>query len=218
MQTKFTALTPPLYDYLLAHNPPCDDVLRDLAEETAALGPVSLMQVAVEQGALLTLLARLLGARRAIEVGTFTGYSAISIARGLAPEGRLLCCDVSERWTAIARRYFARAGLAERITLRLGPAIDTLRALPSTPDVDLAFVDADKPSYLAYYEALLPRLRPGGLVVFDNVLWMGQVIDATDHSEDTEAIRTLNDTIARDTRVESVMLPVADGLTLARKR
>jgi caffeoyl-CoA O-methyltransferase len=218
MQTKFTALTPPLYDYLLAHNPPPDDVLRDLAEETAALGPVSLMQVAVEQGALLTLLARLLGARLAIEIGTFTGYSAISIARGLAPEGRLLCCDVSERWTAIARRYFARAGLAERITLRLGPAIDTLRALPSTPDVDLAFVDADKPSYLAYYEALLPRLRPGGLIVFDNVLWMGQVIDATDHSEDTEAIRTLNDTITKDTRVESIMLPVADGLTLARKR
>ena len=218
MQTKFTALTPPLYDYLLAHNPPPDDVLRDLAEETAALGPVSLMQVAVEQGALLTLLARLLGARLAIEVGTFTGYSAISIARGLAPEGRLLCCDVSERWTAIARRYFVRAGLAERITLRLGPAIDTLRALPSTPDVDLAFVDADKPSYLAYYEALLPRLRPGGLIVFDNVLWMGQVIDATDHSEDTEAIRTLNDTITKDARVESIMLPVADGLTLARKR
>ena len=218
MQTKFTALTPPLYDYLLAHNPPPDDVLRDLAEETAALGPVSLMQVAVEQGALLTLLARLLGARLAIEVGTFTGYSAISIARGLAPEGRLLCCDVSERWTAIARRYFVRAGLAERITLRLGPAIDTLRALPSTPDVDLAFVDADKPSYLAYYEALLPRLRPGGLIVFDNVLWMGQVIDATDHSEDTEAIRALNDTVAKDTRVESIMLPVADGLTLARKR
>jgi predicted O-methyltransferase YrrM len=218
MQTKFTVLTGPLYDYLLAHNPAPDDVLRELAEETAALGPASLMQIAVEQGALLTLLARLLGARRAIEVGTFTGYSAISIARGLTSDGRLLCCDVSERWTSIARRYFARAGLAERITVRLGPAIDTLRALPSTPDVDLAFVDADKPSYLAYYEALLPRLRPGGLVVFDNVLWMGQVIDRSDHSEDTEAIRALNDTIAGDARVESVMLPVADGLTLARKR
>lgn len=218
MRTKFTALTPALYDYLVAHNPPPDDVLRDLAEETAALGPVSLMQVAVEQGALLTLLARLVGARRAVEIGTFTGYSAISIARGLAPDGRLLCCDVSERWTAIARRYFARAGLADRITLRLGPAIETLHALPPTPDIDLAFVDADKPSYVAYYEALLPRLRPGGLLVFDNVLWMGQVIDPTDHSEDTEAIRALNDTIARDARVESVMLPVADGLTLARKR
>jgi caffeoyl-CoA O-methyltransferase len=218
MQEKFTALTPALYDYLAAHNPAPDPVLRDLAAETAALGPISLMQVAVEQGALLTLLARLIGARRAVEVGTFTGYSAISIARGLGPDGRLLCCDVSEEWTAIARRYFARAGLAERITLRLAPAIETLRALPHTADIDLAFVDADKTSYRDYYEELLPRLRPNGLIVFDNVLWMGRVIEPTDQGESTVAIRALNDFLAHDGRVESVMIPVSDGLTLVRKR
>jgi predicted O-methyltransferase YrrM len=218
MHHKFTALTAPLYDYLLAHNAPPDDVLHDLAAETAALGPVSMMQVAVEQGAFLTLLVRLVGARRAVEIGTFTGYSAISIARGLAPDGQLLCCDVNEEWTAIARRYFARAGLADRITLRLGPAIDTLQTLPAAPELDFAFVDADKTSYVAYYEALLPRLRPGALLVFDNVLWGGQVIDAGDRSEETTGIRALNDHVARDRRVESVMLPVADGLTLVRKR
>jgi caffeoyl-CoA O-methyltransferase len=218
MQEKFTTLTPALYAYLVAHNPRPDAVLRDLAEETAALGPVSLMQVAVEEAAFLTLLARLLGARRAVEVGTFTGYSAIAIARGLVPGGRLLCCDVSEEWAAVARRYFARAGLEDRITLRVQPALETLRALPSTPEIDLAFVDADKTGYRAYYEELLPRLRPGGVIVFDNVLWMGHVADPDDRSESTVAIRALNDLVARDERVEAVMLSVSDGITLARKR
>ncbi len=210
MQSKFTALTPTLYDYLVAHNPPPDPVLRDLAAETAALGPISMMQIAVEQGALLTFLARLLGARRAVEIGTFTGYSAISIARGLVPDGRLLCCDLSEEWAAIARRYFARAGLAERITLRIAPAIETLRALPRTPEIDLAFIDADKTGYRAYYEELLPRLRPGGVIGFDT--------DPSDTSDDTVALRALNDHLVRDERVDLVMLPVADGLTLVRKR
>jgi len=210
MQSKFTALTPTLYDYLVAHNPPPDPVLRDLAAETAALGPISMMQIAVEQGALLTFLARLLGARRAVEIGTFTGYSAISIARGLVPDGRLLCCDLSEEWAAIARRYFARAGLAERITLRIAPAIETLRALPRTPEIDLVFIDADKTGYRAYYEELLPRLRPGGVIGFDT--------DPSDTSDDTVALRALNDFLVRDERVDLVMLPVADGLTLVRKR
>src|SRR5436309_2420912 len=147
MHEKFTTLTPELYEYLVAHNPAPDPVLRDLAVETAALGPISIMQVSVEQGAFLTFLARILGARRAVEVGTFTGYSAISIARGLASDGRLLCCDISEEWAAIARRYFARAGLGERITLRVAPALDTIRALPRTPEIDLAFIDADKTGY-----------------------------------------------------------------------
>jgi len=218
MHDKFTTLTPALYEYVVAHNPPPDAVLRDLAAETAALGPLSLMQIAVEQGAFLTFLARVLGARRAVEVGTFTGYSAISIARGLEPDGHLLCCDVNEEWTAIARRYFARAGLAERITLRLGPALDTLRALPSTPAIDLAFVDADKPNYRAYYEELLPRLAPRGVIVFDNVLWMGQVLDPADTADATQAIRALNDSLVRDERVEAVMLPVSDGITLVRRR
>jgi caffeoyl-CoA O-methyltransferase len=218
MHAKFTALTPELYEYLVAHNPAPDPVLRELAAETAALGPVSMMQIAVEQGVLLEFLAKLVGARRAVEVGTFTGYSAISIARGLASDGRLLCCDVSEEWTAIARRYFARAGVAERITLRIAPAIETLRALPRTPEIDLAFVDADKTGYRAYYEELLPRLRPGGLIGFDNVLWSGSVADPTDTSDNTLALRALNDFIAGDERVDRVMLPVADGLTLVRRR
>ena len=218
MQEKFTALTPALYEYLLAHNRTPDAVLRELAEETAALGPISLMQISVEQGAFLTLLGRLLGARRAVEVGTFTGYSGISIARGLAADGRLLCCDMSEEWTAIARRYFARAGVADRITLRVAPAIETIRALPATPEIDLVFIDADKTSYRAYYEELLPRVRPGGVVAFDNVLWTGRVIDASDTSENTSAIRALNDFLVTDERVDLVMLPISDGLTLARKR
>jgi caffeoyl-CoA O-methyltransferase len=218
MAEKFVALTPTLYDYLVRHSPEPDPVLRDLRQETAALGPIALMQIAVEQGAFLTLLTRAIGARRAVEVGTFTGYSAIAIARGLPPDGRLLCCDVSDEWTAVARRYFARAGLAERIDLRIAPALDTLRALPPSPAIDLAFIDADKPSYRAYYEELLPRLRPNGLILFDNVLWSGAVADPADRSENTEAIRALNDFVARDERVESVMLPIADGLTIARKR
>ena len=218
MHEKFTTLTPALYDYLVAHNPAPDPVLRELAAETAALGPISVMQVSVEQGVFLAFLARILGARRAIEVGTFTGYSAISIARGLARDGRLLCCDVSEEWTAIARRYFARAGLEERITLRIAPALDTIRALPRTPEIDLAFVDADKTGYRAYYDELLPRLRPGGVIGFDNVLWSGSVADATNTSADTVALRALNGFLVRDERVDVVMLPISDGLTLARKR
>ena len=218
MNEKFTKLTPALYDYLLAHNPPPDAALRELAAETAALGPISIMQVAVEQGVFLTFLARILGARRAVEVGTFTGYSAISIARGLAADGRLLCCDVSEEWTGIARRYFVRAGVAERITLRIAPALETLRALPQTPEIDLAFIDADKTSYRAYYEELLPRLRPGGVIGFDNVLRNGAIADPTNTTDDTQALRALNDFLVRDERVDIAMLPVADGLTLARKR
>ena len=218
MHAKFTALTPALYDYVLAHTPRQDDVLRDLAAETAALGPVSMMQIAVEQGALLTWLTRLLGVRFAVEVGTFTGYSAISIARGLTPGGRLLCCDVSEEWTTIARRAWTRAGLADRIELRLGPAIETLCALPESPRVDLAFIDADKTSYRAYYEELLPRLGPTGVIVFDNVLWGGSVVDPAKTDESTVAIRALNDFIASDPRVDAVMLPVADGITVVRRR
>jgi len=218
MQEKFTALTPALYDYLVTHNRPPDAVLRDLAAETAALGPISLMQISVEQGTFLTLLGRLLGVRRAVEIGTFTGYSALSIARGLAADGRLLCCDVSEEWAAIARRYFGRAGVAERITLRVAPAIETLRTLPATPEIDLVFIDADKTSYRAYYEELLPRVRPGGVVAFDNVLWAGRVIDPSDTSENTTAIRALNDFLVTDERVDLAMVPISDGLTLARKR
>jgi caffeoyl-CoA O-methyltransferase len=176
------------------------------------------MQVAPEQGALLTLLARLTTAKRAVEVGTFTGYSAISIARGLAPGGRLLCCDVSEEWSAIARRFFAKAGVADRIDLVIAPAAETLAALPAEEPIDFAFIDADKTSYRRYYEEILKRLRPGGLIVFDNVLWNGQVVNAADRSESTVALRALSDFVAADPRVECVMIGVADGLLLARKR
>jgi caffeoyl-CoA O-methyltransferase len=218
MHDKFLSLTPAVYEYVVAHAEPADDVLRDLAAETEALGRISMMQIAVEQGAFLTLIARLMGARRAVEVGTFTGYSSICIARGLPDDGHLLCCDVSEEWTAIARRYWDRAGLARRIELKLGPALDTLRALPHTADIDLVFIDADKTGYRAYYDELLPRVRPNGLFVFDNVLWSGSVADPARQDDDTRALRALADHVCADRRVETVMLAVADGLLLARKR
>ena len=211
-------LSPEVHDYLVRHGTPPDALLQELIEETRKLGPISMMQIAPEQGAFMTLLARAVGARRAIEVGTFTGYSAISIARGLPDDGRLLCCDVSGEWSAVARRFFEKAGLAHKIELRLAPGIETLRALPATQDVDLAFIDADKPSYPLYYEEILKRLRPGGLLLADNVLWLGRVVDASANDEQTQAIRRFNDLVARDERVDRVMLPIADGLTIARKR
>jgi caffeoyl-CoA O-methyltransferase len=211
-------LPPEIHAYLIEHGSPPDAVQRELIEETRRLGGISIMQIAPEQGAFMTLLARVMGARRAIEVGTFTGYSALCLARGLADGGKLIACDVSEEWTAIARRYWQKAGVAERIELRLGPALDTLRALPEAPVFDLAFIDADKPSYLAYYEEILRRLRPGGLILVDNVLWMGTVADPTRGDEHTTAIRRFNAAVARDPRVDCVMLPISDGLTLIRKR
>lgn len=215
---KFVALDPRLYAYLLEQRTPDDPLLRELRAETVAFaGSRAGMQIAPEQGTFLTLLAALMGARQAIELGTFTGYSAICLARGLAEDGRLLACDVSAESSAVARRYWERAGLAARIELRLGPALDTLRALPREPLFDLAFVDADKAGYVSYYEELLPRLRPGGLLVADNVLWSGRVVDAADGDPDTAALRRFNAHVAADRRVQSVMLAVADGLTLARK-
>jgi caffeoyl-CoA O-methyltransferase len=211
-------LSPEIHDYLLAHGTPPDDVQRELIARTAELGPVAGMQIAPEQGAFMTLLTRALGVRNAIEVGTFTGYSALCIARGLPTDGHLLCCDVSEEWTAIGREAWARAGVADRIELRIAPAIETLRALPPDPVVDLAFVDADKPSYAAYYEELLTRLRPNGVILVDNVLWHGQIVDAASDDENTRALRSFNDLVAADDRVDAVMLPISDGLTLLRKR
>lgn len=218
MADKFTSLNQELYHYLAAHRTEHDPVLAALAEETEELGPIGMMQIAPEQGTLMTLLARVMGAKFGVEVGTFTGYSAICLARGLRPGGRLLCCDVSEEWTGIARRHWQRANVSDRIELRLGPALDTLRSLPRQTQFDIAFVDADKKNYGNYYEEILMRLRPNGLILFDNVLWMGQVLDATASDGDTIAIRELNDRIAEDPRVDAVMLPVSDGLTLVRKR
>jgi caffeoyl-CoA O-methyltransferase len=215
---KFLTLDPSLYDYVLAHGQNRDPLLTELSLETQKLGRRARMQIAPEQGRLMTLLASAIGARRAVEVGTFTGYSAICIARALPPDGSLLCCDVSEEWTSIARRYWDRAGVANRITLRLVPASDTLRALPIEPIFDFAFIDADKTGYLAYYEEILQRMRAGGLILADNVLRGGAVIDTTRNDEDTKAIRAFNDALVADQRVEMVMLPIADGLTIARKR
>jgi caffeoyl-CoA O-methyltransferase len=214
---KSFLLTPELHAYLVAHADPVDSVLADLQARTTGLGSVSGMQIAPEQGVFLQMLVSLLQATSVVEVGTFTGYSSICLARGLAAGGRLLCLDVSEEWTALARDAWSAAGLTDRIELRLAPALESLRALPPEPTVDLAFVDADKGGYVGYYEELLPRLRPGGLLVADNVLWRGAVLDPTDTQAETEAIRRFNDHVAGDPRVHKVLLPVADGLLLARK-
>ena len=211
-------LGPEIHAYLVAHGTPPDPVLRDLAEETARLGPISMMQIAPEQGAFMTLLTRLIGARRAIEVGTFTGYSAISIARGLSDDGTLLCCDVNEEWTAIARKYWERAGVDDKIELRIAPAIETLRSLPAGEQFDLAFIDADKPNYPHYYEEVLARLRRNGVILVDNTLWGGAVTDSKVTDDNTKAIRAFNDAVAVDDRVESVILTLGDGLSMLRKR
>ncbi len=207
-----------LNDYLVAHTTPADEVQRSLIETTQALGDISGMQIAVDQGNLLTLLVRIVGARRAVEVGTFTGYSALCLARALPDDGHLLCCDVSEEWTAIGREHWDRAGVGGKIELRIGPGADTLAALPAEPQFDLAFVDADKPSYVRYVDELVPRLRPGGLLLIDNVLWSGNVVDAEMSDDNTEAIRRCNDHVAAHPELESLILPIGDGLTLARKR
>lgn len=211
---KGIGLTIALHDYLVAHGEPPDEVQRSLIERTRALGGIAQMQTAPEQGAFMTLLTRLLGVRVAVEVGTFTGYSALAIARGLAPGGRLLCCDVSDEWVGIGREYWAMAGVADRIDVRIGPAVETLRSLPGEPRIDLAFIDADKPSYVAYYEELVARLAPRGVILVDNVLWGGAVVDPAVTDVSTEAIRAFNDHVVADSRVQQVMLPIADGLTL----
>ncbi|MDQ3737566.1 MAG: O-methyltransferase [Actinomycetota bacterium] len=206
--------------YVAAHTGHADDVLQRLIDTTLeATGDRSRMQISPDEGSLITLLTKTLGARHAIEVGTFTGYSSICIARGLAPGGRLLCLDVSEEYTAHALRAWAEDGLDDVIELRLGPALDSLAALEQTESFDLAFIDADKGSYLAYYEALLPRVRSGGLVLVDNTLWSGRVVALPSEQDDadTMALRTFNDAIAGDSRVESFILPIRDGLTLIRK-
>ena len=213
-----TLLAPEIADYIADRTAPPDDVLVRLQARTAELGRAAGMQIGADQGALLTLLTRLVGARSAVEVGTFTGYSSISIARGLAPGGHLLCCDVSEEFTAIAREAWAEAGLTDVIELRIAPAVETLRALPAEATIDLAFIDADKGNYGAYFDELVPRVRAGGLLLVDNTLWSGRVVDETADDENTLAIRAFNDQVAADERVESYLLPIGDGLTLIRKR
>lgn len=223
-------LTDDLVDYVLAHSRPPDEVLIDLAEETSAMGGISSMQISHEQGALLELLATVTRARSTIEIGTFTGYSSICLARGMGPEGCLLCCDVSEEWTAVARRYWDRAGLGDQISLRLGPAAETLNALGDETTFDLAFVDADKGGYLQYVDLLHARMTPGSLILVDNTLWSGTVLPAgsdagaerpevkTPTDPDTLALIEFNDRVAVDDRFTTVLLPFGDGLTMLAVR
>jgi caffeoyl-CoA O-methyltransferase len=216
MPDKFTEMTAALHRYAVEHSDR-DELFKKLAQETDELGGVAVMMMAPDQGALTTVLVRAIGARRALEIGTFTGYGALSIARGLPDDGYLLALDVSEEWTEIARRYFERAGLAERIELRIAPALETLRGLEASDPFDFCFIDADKESYPAYYEEALRLLRPGGLVMIDNVFRGGDVVDPENEDAATLAIRELNDRVAADERVLSAMIGVADGITLALK-
>ncbi|MFY7068507.1 O-methyltransferase [Nocardiopsis changdeensis] len=212
------SLTPELYEYLVAQGTPVDGVLADLVEETARLFPESKgMQIGPEQGTFTTLLTRISGARDAVEIGTFTGYSSICLARGLPEDGTLLALDVSDEWTSVARRYWERAGVADRITLRLGPALETLRSLPAEARFDLAFIDADKEGYVDYWEELVPRMRAGGILLADNTLSHGRVVDGADTTARVQGIRDFNARLVADDRVTQVLLPIGDGLTLARK-
>jgi caffeoyl-CoA O-methyltransferase len=220
MTPRSFLLTPELADYVRASSEVPDDVVVDLLAETAAMaerGEVpATFQIAPEQGAFMQLLTRALGVRRAIEIGTFTGFSALCIARGLPPDGSLLCLDRSQEWTAVARQYWARAGVDDRIELRLGDALPTLRSLPSAETFDLAFVDADKTGYPAYVEELYARMAPNGVVLLDNTLRQGRALAPT--TDDDHAIVALNAALAADPRWETVLLPLADGLTMLRKR
>ncbi len=224
MAGRRTEIDDRLHDYILANSLREPAVLRRLREETAAL-PGAGMQIGPDQGQFMALLVELIGARRTLEIGTFTGYSALVVALALPPEGRVVACDVSEDYTAVARRYWAEAGVADKIELHLAPALETLdRLLAPGPaggqagSFDFAFIDADKSNYDGYYERALALLRPGGLAVIDNVLWDGKVVEEAAHDPDTRAIQALNAKLKDDPRVTVSLLPLGDGLTLARKR
>jgi len=204
--------------YALAHSTGPDELQQGLIDATSdATGSAAGMQISPLQGAFMSILTSIIQPTFAVEVGTFTGYSALAVARALPAGGRLLCCDISEEWTAIGRQYWKRAGVADRIELRIGPAIDTLKSLPSTPTVDLAFIDADKPSYRDYYEELLPRLSSTGVILVDNTLWSGAVIDDTATEHNTVALRDFNDHVFADPRSEVALLPLGDGVTMIRR-
>jgi len=212
-------LSPELNDYIVKAHAPEHPVLRKLRQTTGKM-PMGIMQIAPEQGHFLAFLVRLIGARRTLEIGTFTGYSALAVALALPENGKVVACDVSEEWTAIARKHWAEAGVENKITLRLAPALETLAALEGEGKpgrFDFAFIDAHKPEYDAYYEACLRLVRVGGLIALDNMLQGGRVADRGDRSAGAVAIRALNAKLARDERVDAVLLPLGDGLTLARR-
>lgn len=220
MSSRTFTLPDALYDYLVSVSLRETDVLRRLRKETATL-PRAHMQIAPEQGQLMALLVQLTGARRCLEVGVFTGYSTLCVAAALPPEGRVVACDVNESWTTVARRYWREAGVAERIEFHLAPALETLDRLLGTGQAgtfDFVFIDADKPNYWNYFERALELLGPGGLVAVDNTLWYGRVADAAHHDADTEAIRAFNRRLHADPRIDISLIPIGDGMTLARKR
>jgi caffeoyl-CoA O-methyltransferase len=220
MAGKGISMTDELAAYLVAHSdPPRTEVHeRLIAATNEAMGDLSIMQVAPEQGPWLTFTAGLLGAQRAVEVGTFTGYSALCIAEGMEAGGRLSCFDVNAEYVDIGRPYWSQAGVADRIEVIIGPAADNLAELDDLDEIDLAFIDADKTGYAGYYEELLPRMRPGGLIVADNTLWSGRVLDHSVADDDTVAIRAYNDMVFADDRVDALLVNVGDGLMLARRR
>ena len=220
MANRTIGLSDELADYVVEVGTREPGLLARLREETARL-PQHDMQIAPEEGAFLVLLVELIGARRCIEIGTFTGYSSTAVALALPEDGRIVCCDVSEEWTSLARRYWDEAGVAGKIDLRIAPAAQTLDRLLADGEqaaYDFAFVDADKSGYDGYYEQLLQLVRPGGLIALDNTLWGGEVLDQDAEDEDTRAIQALNTKLAGDERVTLCLLPVADGVTLARRR
>ncbi len=220
ISNKFTALNEPLYKYFVQHSVREPEVLSRLREETSRL-EMSVMQISPEQGQFLSLLIKLLNVQRAIEVGVFTGYSSLAVAMSLPEDGLLVACDINKEWTDMARRFWKEADVEKKIQLKLGPAVTSLQALVDSGEqnqFDYAFIDADKTNYRNYYELCLTLVKPGGIILIDNVLWGGAVIDDSDQSEDTIAIRELNEFILNDTRIDLSMLPLADGLTLIRPR
>lgn len=216
--SKYTSLDDDLHAYMVSVGVRQDEVLARIQAETAAMGSISAMQIAPDQGAFMELLTRALGVTEALEVGTFTGYSAISIARGLAPGGRLLCLELSDEYAEIAARNLSDAGVADRVEIRVGPAAKTLQALPERELFDLVFVDADKTGYDVYFEEALKRTRLGGLILLDNMLQDGRVLDPDPDDESTNAIVALNAKLAEDERIDLSMVAIADGITIARKR
>lgn len=217
MSGKSLGLSDALHQYVVGHSA-SDPVVGDLIAETHRLfGNAAGMQIAPEQSSFFTVLAKALNVRFAIEIGTFTGLSALSVARGLAAGGSIICCDISQEYTSVAREFWERADVADRVDLRIGPAIDTVRALPAEARFDLAFIDADKTGYPAYWAEIVPRMRQGGVILVDNVLWGGRVVAEGPHSGDERAVIEFNDLVTGDSRVRAAMLPIADGLTFAVK-
>jgi caffeoyl-CoA O-methyltransferase len=212
---RSVALNDKLYQYVINTGVRETPVQRELRELTRKM-PYGGMQIGPEQAALMQMLVRLMGARRCLEIGTFTGYSSLSVALALPEDGRIVCCDTSEEWTAIARKHWKKAGVEKKIELHLGPALETLQTLGG--EFDFAFIDADKPSYDRYYERCLELIRPGGLIAIDNTLWSGEVLKARTRDADTLALQALNKKLAKDERVDIALVPIGDGLTLARKR